>query len=132
MTFFLHAEPPQIEVPPSFVQNPPIRGGDITIEAGQNVQIYAGNSLWIETNFAKPGFPPPTFLWSLPGNGTLNSSETSGRLQIHNGTLVITNITLNDEGDYEVTASNVEGADKIASSVTVLSRTPWGASVYFC
>ena len=116
--------PPQIKVLPSFVQNPPIRRGDFAIGAGQNVQIHAGNSLWIETNLAKPGIPPATFSWSLPGGETANTGEMSGQFQVHeNGTLVIKNIGLNNEGDYEVTAWNSAGSDSITSSVTVLSRT---------
>ena len=121
-----------IAVPQPLVQNPPIPGGNNAIVAGQDVQIHANNSLWIDVYMAKPGIPTATFSWSLPGGETVNAGETSGRFQVHdNGTLVITNIGLGDEGDYEVTASNIFHSDSITSSVTVLSRTPWGASVYF-
>ena len=113
-----------IAVPQPLVQNPPIRGGNNAIGAGQNVQIHADNSLWIDLNMAKPGIPPATFSWSLPGGETVNTGEMSGQFQVHeNGTLVITNIGLNNEGDYEVTAWNSAGSDSITSSVTVLSRT---------
>ena len=113
--------------PQPLVQNPPIPGGNNAIVAGQNVQIHANNSLWIDVNMAKPGIPTAMFSWSLPGGETVNAGETSGRLQVHNnGTLVITNIGLGDEGDYEVTASNSDGSDSITSTVIVLSRTPWG------
>ncbi|XP_065836781.1 matrix-remodeling-associated protein 5-like [Oscarella lobularis] len=115
-------EPPMIAVPQPLVQNPPIPGGNNAIAAGQNVQIHANNSLWIDVNMAKPGIPTATFSWSLPGGETVNSGETSGRFQVHdNGTLVITNIGLGDEGNYKVTASNSAGSDSITSTVTVLS-----------
>ena len=121
-----------IAVPQPLVQNPPIPGGNNAIAAGQNVQIHANNSLWIDVNMAKPGIPTATFSWSLPGGETVNSGETSGRFQVHdNGTLVITNIGLGDEGNYKVTASNSAGSDSITSTVTVLSRTLWGGFCLF-
>ena len=124
-------EPPVIAVPQPLVQNPPILGGNNAIVAGQNVQIHANNSLWIDVNMDEMGNPTATFSWSLPGGETVNAGETSGRFQVHNnGTLAITNIGLGDEGDYEVTASNSAGSDRITSTVTVLSRTLWGGFLF--
>ena len=73
-----------IAVPQPLVQNPPIPGGNNAIVAGQNVQIHANNSLWIDVNMAKPGIPTAMFSWSLPGGETVNAGGSITSAQQRN------------------------------------------------
>ena len=67
--------------------------------------------------------PLPTFVWFKVTGNTRVEIKSGGHYNIlSNGTLIIANVTQNDEGRYSCEATNDLGTDKAAADASVLGR----------
>ena len=99
---------------------------DVVCSAGESIYIRRGHSLRIDA-VVKKGYPIPTLTWTLPNGttvvGATDKLRNSNRIiAMNNGSLVIYEVQLNDEGLYGAMASNVAGTDHAKTSVTVVGN----------
>ena len=67
--------------------------------------------------------PQPTFEWSKVAGDNQGGINSGGRYKLFsNGTLVIANVTQNDEGKYKCKATNLLGSDSATANVSVLGK----------
>lgn len=68
--------------------------------------------------------PPPTFEWSKVTGNNQGDIKHGGRYKLFsNGTLMIANVTQNDEGQYSCKATNFLDTDSATAEASVLERT---------
>ena len=93
---------------------------DFTINAGQNVSIYQGQSLRVSARIVG-GVPDPSIEWTLPDGSKLGPGEASNGVQVTpNGTLLINDVRRSNNGTYTVAATNSLGTDTASTTVKVL------------
>ncbi|MEE6469025.1 hypothetical protein FKM82_008473 [Ascaphus truei] len=72
------------------------------------------------------GYPKPFITWTKVATGAIMSTNT--RIQrfevLQNGTLLIRNLQLQDQGQYMCTAQNQHGTDKMLVTLTVVRQQP--------
>ncbi|NXI55907.1 MXRA5 protein, partial [Chloroceryle aenea] len=96
----------------------------IITKGSQSISILAETDAFIPCDAV--GEPKPFITWTKVSTGTLMTANT--RLQRFevwkNGTLLIRNVQLQDQGQYLCTAQNLHGIDKMIIVLTVVAHQP--------
>lgn len=95
------------------------------IKKPQNVEIKAGETAYFECKTS--GIPKPDIFWSKESQQDVTifqgKTSTDGRLKVTNdGDLLITDIRLDDEGNYICGAVNSAGSSKAEALLKVISK----------
>ncbi|XP_008288209.1 immunoglobulin superfamily member 10 [Stegastes partitus] len=71
------------------------------------------------------GSPRPRIYWTIPGGHTLTRPQVLGRYQLlENGTLIVRDTTLHDQGNYICRARNDAGEAGLTVPVVIISYPP--------
>ena len=87
-----------------------LQSGSFTVDVGLSVTTVARNAISIRCNAS--GVPTPQISWSKDGR----SLDSRGSLYI------ISSLALSDSGQYQCTASNIDGADYQDIRINVLGK----------
>ena len=87
-----------------------LQSGSFLVDVGSSVTTVAGNALSIRCNTT--GIPKPQITWSKDGI----SLSAEGTL------LVLSSLSSSDSGQYQCTASNIDGVDKQDMRINVLGK----------
>ena len=93
----------------------------VTIEIGDSLFVLSGSDVSIDC--IASGTPPPVLNWRWNGREVISGARR-GQIVItelsEGSRLTIQHLTSENAGQYECVATNTGGADRIASSITVL------------
>lgn len=110
--------PPFIRSAPSSPPPPP-PDTDLDFSVRQDVRIIWGRTLTIDC-IEIQAVPDATMQWTLQNGVSLQPGQSFGRYRVtENATLIISNVTLGDQGLYSCSATNVAGRSIAYSTVTV-------------
>lgn len=113
--------PPLIRYVNSSVPYPP-PNTNLDYSVRQDVYIIKDGSVTIDCVEIR-AVPEATMEWRLRNGVVLRPGDSYGRFQVtENATLVITGVTLQDEGLYLCTATNIAGNSRAYSQVTVYGK----------
>ncbi|XP_066571076.1 matrix-remodeling-associated protein 5 [Amia ocellicauda] len=89
---------------------------------GKEVTIHSGGSFTLPCSISS--VPPSRISWYLPKNKILLQSNPRERVYMsHNGSLLITEATQEDAGEYSCLAANLYGADMLSHLILIESGT---------
>ena len=118
---------PSITAAPDISPVRPLPDSDMTYVVGQNIEIMVGRTVRISVTAT--GRPAPGITWRLPSGRRIHSGRSEGRFSVtDDGTLVIRDVKLGDEGKYRAIAKNIAGLAKVKSQLRVFGQYTW--SVY--
>ncbi|XP_034024698.1 immunoglobulin superfamily member 10 [Thalassophryne amazonica] len=105
----------------------------IVLELGQKPYILTRPRGIIRSMSGQPlflhcltdGNPRPRIYWTVPGGHTLSWPQVLGRYHLlENGTLIVQDTTLHDQGNYICRARNVAGEARLTVPVVIIAYPP--------
>lgn len=104
----------------------------VDIQIGDSLYILSGSDVSIDC--IARGTPPPVINWRWDGREVISGARR-GQLLIadlsEGSRLSVQKFTTENAGQYECVATNTGGADRIASSITVLGACAYVPSVHY-
>ena len=96
------------------------------IVTGPQMQnVTAGQQFMLMCNAT--GYPVPSIEWALNGTSytirdpSVTTINVTSMLRSNTSIITVNNATVNDTGEYQCMASNIEGSDTQSANVTVQS-----------
>ncbi|KAI9538737.1 hypothetical protein NQZ68_012390 [Dissostichus eleginoides] len=87
------------------------------------IRSAAGEPLFIHC--LSDGSPRPHIYWTIPGGHILTQPQVSGRFQVlQNGTLIVQDTTIHDQGNYICRARSSAGEAVLAVPVIIIAYPP--------
>eukprot|EP00118_Oscarella_pearsei_P020119 m.216804 g.216804 ORF g.216804 m.216804 type:complete len:5038 (+) comp39875_c0_seq3:78-15191(+) len=115
---------------PAFVERP-LADEDKTYAAGQVAEIVNGRTVTLTADVGGDDQENLRITWKLPSGDELKPGESKDRYSVNvNGSLVISDTSSSDSGDYQLRLSDPDGGDTLTTSLSAVQKPTVSAVTY--